>query len=348
MTIPLFVTRDAALLEELSRLAAAAGVTPEIVGEASAALSGWATAPMVCVGTDLAGDLAALQPSRRDAAYVIANGTVAHEVFVQALDIGAEGVLELPRAESWLVETFTDVGDSRPTRGLLLGVVGGSGGSGASMLTCALGQVAAMHGTALVVDTDPLGAGLDLLLGLDPVAGVRWDSLQRTTGRLSARSLRDAVPRRGSLGVLTWPTGDRGSLQAFAVRSAVSAAQRGHDHVVVDLPRAADPLLSEIAARCDEVELVVRPTLSGVAAAARLADRIRDHTRLRLVVRGSGVAVAEIRNLTGIAASVHMPTQRGLDESIDVGQGPVRMRRGPLYRAASEILEAAHRSVVAA
>ncbi len=348
MTTPLFVTRDSVLLEELSRLAAAAGVTPAVVGEAGAALGGWATAPMVCVGTDLAEDLAALQPSRRDAAYVIANGPVAHEVFVQALDLGAEGVLELPRAESWLIETLTDVGDSRPSRGLLLGVVGGSGGSGASMLACALGQVAARHGTALVVDTDPLGPGLDLLLGLDAVPGARWDSLQRTTGRLSARSLRDAVPRRGSLGVLTWPMGERGSLQAFAVRSAVSAAQRGYDHVVIDLPRVADRLMGEVAARCDEVELVVLPTLSGVAAAARLAERLCERTRLRLVVRGRGVAPSEISSVTGVDAIVSMPSQRGLDEAIDVGLGPIRMKRGPLYRAATEILEAMHQPSVAA
>ena len=60
---------------------------------------------------------------------------------------------------------------------------------------------------------------------------------EHTTGRLSSRSLREAVPRRAGLGVLTWGPGPTGSLQAFAAREALSAAQRGHDTVVLDLRR---------------------------------------------------------------------------------------------------------------
>jgi len=33
-----------------------------------------------------------------------------------------------------------------------------------------------------------------------------------------------------------------------------------------------------------------------------------------------------------------MPDQRGLAEAIDLGLGPVRSRRGPLARAADEVL----------
>ena len=60
---------------------------------------------------------------------------------------------------------------------------------------------------AVLVDLDPLGPGLDRVLGLERCDGVRWDALLQTTGRLSARSLHDALPRRNGLGVLTWPPG---------------------------------------------------------------------------------------------------------------------------------------------
>ena len=99
-----------------------------------------------------------------------------------------------------------------------------------------------------------------------------------TTGRLSARSLHDAVPRRDGLGILTWASGPAGTLQAFAVREALSAAQRGHDLVVVDLPRTVDALFAEVVARCDLLVVVTRPTVAGVAvdgAVARAAQQVR-------------------------------------------------------------------------
>ena len=85
------------------------------------------------------------------------------------------------------------------------------------------------------------GPGVDRVLGLDGHDGIRWDALCQTTGRFSGRSLRESLPRRDGLGVLTWYPGPQGSLQAFAVRNAIAAAQRGHQTVVVDLPRSVDP-----------------------------------------------------------------------------------------------------------
>ena len=151
------------------------------------------------------------------------------------------------------------------------------------------------------------------MLGLERQDGFRWDALCQTTGRLSARSLREALPRRGPLGVLSWYAGGTGTLQAFAVREALSAARRGHDMVVLDLPRSPDALVDELAARCDRLLVVVVPTVAGVAAAARRVPRFADLDGLRLVLRGSGVAPAEIAAATGVAGARHdaRPTRAG-------------------------------------
>jgi len=339
MTAPLMITRDDVLLEELLRLAAAAGVTPEVARSGTEALASWATAPLVLVGADLVRELAVVRPSRRDATHVVVLGGVPHDMFAVALTVGAESVVELPRSEGWLVESLTDAGDRAPSRGLAVGVIGGSGGAGASTFACALGQVGARVGAAIVIDADPLGSGLDRVLGLELHDGVRWDALQQTTGRLSARSLHDAVPHRGGLGVLTWQSGTQASLQAFAVREAMSAAQRGHDLVVVDLPRSRDPVVDELVARCDALVVLTVPTVTGLAAAARMSVRTRLATPTRMVVRGSGVPLREVEQVTGLGGAVAMSDQRGLAESIDLGLGPVRSRRGPLSRAAEEILQ---------
>lgn len=338
MTPPLFVTADPTLLDELLRLAAAAGVTPEVAPEPAVALRSWATAPLVLLGADQAAAMAVIEPGRRPRVHIVARGPVPDDLFRVAVAIGAEDVDELSRSDGWIVETLTDLGDVGARRGLMIGVVGGSGGAGATTLACALAQTASRAGDAVVVDCDPLGPGVDRVLGLEAEEGFRWDALCQTTGRLSARALREALPRRGSLGALSWYAGASSSLQAFAVREALSAARRGHDVVVVDLPRSTDALVDEVASRCDLLLVVLQPTVAGVASATRMCGRFSDHPGLRLLVRGEGLEPREIARVVGVGVIAAMPDQRRLAEAIDLGLGPVRSRRGALARASLEVL----------
>ena len=338
MTAPLMVTADAELRGELLRLAAAAGVAPDHASDAASALRAWSAAPLVLVGADLADEVARVGPARREGVFVVAVDGVPDRLFPLALAIGAEGVAELPRSEGWLIERLTDVLDTGRARGLVIGVVGGSGGAGATTLACALAQTAGRSGPSVVVDADPWGPGVDRVLGLDLADGIRWDALCQTTGRLSARSLRDSLPRRDGVAALTWYAGPRGSLQAFAAREALSAARRGHDTVVVDLGRRADDLVLELAARCDRVLVVVHPSVPGVASAVRTCAAYEPVSLRSLVVRGAGLDDATVARLVGVPVLTRMPDQRGLAEAIDLGLGPIRSRRGPLGRACAEIL----------
>jgi secretion/DNA translocation related CpaE-like protein len=343
MSNPLFVTADEALLDELLRLAAAAGITPDVAHDAVAGLRGWSAAPLVLVGADQASAMAGTSPPRRPKVHVVVLGDVPNALFRVALGVGAESVAAFPGSETWLVEELTDLGDRRTERGLTLGVVGGSGGVGATTFACALGQMAARSGQAVVIDLDPLGPGIDRVLGLEACEGMRWGELGQPTGRLSARSLRQALPRSGGLGVLTWNAGPHGTLQAFAVREALSAAQRGHDTVVLDLPRCRDDLMEEVVSRCDKVLVVTAPTVAGVASAARVCAGFPDLGRLGLVVRGSGADPRDVARVVGAPVIAEMPDQRGLAESIDLGFGPVRSRRGPLGRTSIGVLDTFHR-----
>ncbi|HET8961961.1 septum site-determining protein Ssd [Nocardioides sp.] len=340
MSEPMFVTADEVLLDELLRLSAAAGVTPHVARDGVAGLRGWTAAPLVLVGADQARAMAHTCPPRRPKVHVVAMGQVPDDLFRVALAIGAESVAAFPGSEAWLVEELTDLGDARSERALTLGVVGGSGGVGATTFACALGQMASRSGQAVVIDLDPLGPGIDRVLGLEACEGMRWDELGRPTGRLSARSLREALPRSAGLGVLTWNAGPHGTLQAFAVREALSAAQRGHDTVVMDLPRGGDELVDEVVARCDQLLVVTAPTVSGVASAARVCAGFTDAAgALGLVIRGAGADPRDVARVVGAPVIAEMPDQRGLAESIDLGLGPVRSRRGPLGRTSLRVLD---------
>ncbi len=332
----LLVTDDELLLEDLLRLSAAAGVVLDVAHDVGSALREWSTAGLVLVGADLADALARTGPPRRGRVHVVARGPVPDLLFRVALGLGAEDVTELPRSETWLVETLTDVGDGGASRGVTIGVLGGSGGAGATVFAGALAVTLGKSWRTLLVDADPLGAGIDRVLGMEALDGIRWNALNNTTGRLSARSLRDALPHRGGVSVLTW-AGDRSTgLQAFAVREVLSAGRRGHDAVVLDLPRHPGQVVEEVVSRCDHLVLLCGVTVPAVTSASRVAERLTGvSSAVHLVVRGSGgLEPAQIARVLRMPLAAAMPDQRGLDEAVDLGAGPIRSRRGVLARSA--------------
>jgi secretion/DNA translocation related CpaE-like protein len=337
VSAPLLVSTDPLLVAELHRLCAAAGVVPEVAGDPAQALRRWTGAPVVLVGADSAATLALSRPPRRARVHVLGRDPVPDTLFRDALELGAESVAALPASETWLVELLTDVGDGAAVPGVVIGVLGGSGGAGATVFAAALAQMSAELAPTLLVDADPIGAGIDRVIGLESADGIRWDSLLQTTGRLSSRSLREALPRSGRLSVLTWPTDRPAALQAFAMREVLSAGRRGFDAVVVDLPRHRDAVVEETISRCDHVVLVSTLTVPGVSSSARVAHLLPETTTARhLVTRGGrgGVSPESVSRLLRMPLLVAMGDQRGLDEGIDLGAGPARARRGALSRAA--------------
>lgn len=338
MTNPLIITRDRALLDELARLSAAAGVSPDVVAEPAQSLRAWGTAPVVLVGADVAADLAALQPGRRAGAHLVGWGRMPDEVFRVAIALGIENVAELPRSGSWVLEVLAESEEQLGAAGVTIGVIGGSGGAGATTFACALAEAASWRWSTCLIDVDPLGPGSDAVLGMERIDGIRWDALQQSTGRLGARAFRDSLPAREELRVLTWGARPSSVLQPFAARSALSAATRGHRLVVLDLPRAGGDLVDELMARCQSLVVVTRATVPGLASAGRFVAHALASGPLAQVVRGNGVEVAEAARVVGAPVIAAMADQRGLDESIDLGRGPLKSRRCVLAKAAEEVL----------
>lgn len=337
---PLIVTADPTLSTELLRLAAAAGVVPDVVDDIAGALRRWAEAPLVLVGSDLADAVGAAGPPRRTGVHLVTTEEHPGGLYPAALACAAESVHCLPSAAAALVGDLTDSGDGPRAAGVVVGVIGGAGGVGASVFAAALAEVLAGRTEVLLIDADPYGAGIDRVLGLEEVEGVRWDGLVQAAGRLSARSLRDALPRRGRLAVLTWSASGSGSVPEATMRAAVSAGRRGYAFVVIDLARYDDPVAADLLVRCDQVLLVATTTVPAIAAAARMVGRLPAATRLVLRTMGGGVGSEEVAGLLGLPVLTAMRDQRGLDEAIGLGLGPLRSRRGPLARAARAVADA--------
>ncbi|GGO89301.1 septum site-determining protein Ssd [Wenjunlia tyrosinilytica] len=344
---PLIVTEDDALLDDLLRLCAAAGAEPEVAYGAPPGRVSWERAPLVLVGDDSAARMLTTATAggtpRREGVLLIGRDLDDHDVWRRAVDIGADHVLFLPDGESWLVDRIADAAEGVGRRALTIGVLGGRGGAGASTLACALAVTAARGGQRTVlVDGDPLGGGLDVLLGGERTGGLRWPDLADSHGRVNGAALEESLPRLHDLSVLSWDRSDAVTISPEAVRSVLGAARRRGGVVVVDLPRRVDEAAAEALAQLDVGLLVVPSELRAVAAAKRVASTVVMVLRdLRVVVRGpvaSGLDDAEIARLLRLRLAGELPPEPGLAGAQAGGDPPGSSTRGPLSRFCSAFL----------
>jgi hypothetical protein len=83
---------------------------------------------------------------------------------------------------------------------------------------------------------------------------------------------------------------------------------------------------------------VVRATVPGLTSAARVAAVASRSGSVGLLVRGSGADPGRVARVVGAPVLATMADQRGLDEAVDLGLGPLRSRRSVLGRAADRVL----------
>jgi len=331
---PLLVTADPVLLDDLLRLAAAAGVEPELANDAVAARRAWSTAPVVLVGSDVADGQTLARLPRRDGVVLVGSDADDAGVWERAVLIGARRVAVLPDAEAELVRILADAVDGTG-RGTVVAVVGGRGGAGASTTAAALALAAMRHGRrAVLIDGDPLGGGIDLVLGAEDVPGPRWPDLVSSRGHVAGAALRSALPEFDGLTVLSWDRGDLFSIPAEAMASVVGAAARGSDLTVVDLGRHADPATETALSLATLALLVVPAEVRAVAAAARVAAALQPSgADLQLLIRAPGPAALPpeiVAESLGLPLAGVIRPEPALAEAVEHGRFPVRCTRGPL------------------
>ena len=327
-TVALLLSADPSIAESVATIAGAVGLALEVVDHLEA--SGWAGADVVLVGTDLLPAVANARPVRRSGVVVV--GVCAQDqMWRPALEIGAEHVAFLPIAQGWLTERLADVAEGPGRSGAVIGVIAGSGGAGASTLAAGLAQAAAQRGgPPLLIDLDPLGGGSDLLLGAEREPGRRWGELSQVQGRLGVGVLAESLPSSHGVAVLTWDSGAASAPDAAAVHSVLDAGVRGHDHVVVDLPRSLDAAGLAAIAHLDRLLLVATDDLRSAVATSRLCNSL-PQVRTSLVVRrrAGTLAAADVAAVTGLELLAEYRSEPELTSAAERGDPPL-WRRGPL------------------
>ncbi|MEU5956697.1 septum site-determining protein Ssd [Streptomyces sp. NPDC047525] len=343
---PLIVTEDVDLLDDLLRLCAAAGARPEVRHGVPEGRGGWDAAPLVLVGDDAVDRVRGA--GRRRGVVLVGRDQDDSGVWQRAVEIGADHVLVLPDGERWLVDRIADVAEGVGRPALTVGVIGGSGGAGASTLACALAVTAARAGRrTMLVDADPLGGGLDVLLGGEAADGLRWPAFAQSRGRVGGGALEESLPELHALRVLSWDRGDAVVIPPEAMRAVLAAARRRGGVVVVDLPRRVDEGVAEALAQVDLGLLVVPAELRAVAGARRVASAVGMVLRdLRVVVGSGGTGrtgvggldglggfdAEEVARLLGLPLVGELPREAGLPAAMAAGMPPGGAARGPLAR----------------
>ncbi|WP_433730101.1 septum site-determining protein Ssd [Nocardia sp. CA-129566] len=343
----LVLIQDIRLHDEVRRVAAAAERALDERG-LPVGRHAWSAAPLVILDTNAAQSCAAAGYLRRIGVVLVTDGEPGLTDWQAAAAVGAERVIALPGAAVGLIEKFAEHGEYRMGDGVVVAIAGASGGAGASILAAATGLRSAaerFRRDTVLIDGAPLGGGLDLLLGVETEAGLRWPDLVIEDGRVSAAALHSALPAAApGLAVLACGRAGAGRLPIdigpAAIRAVIEAGRAAGDLVICDISGERGPHADQIFDAADLVVLVVPARLRAVAAAESVAAHIAQRNPNQgLIVRGPapgglrGAEVAEVLDLPLLAA---VRAQPGLASRLE--RGGLTLRRGPLRDAADAIL----------
>lgn len=205
------------------------------------------------------------------------------------------------------------------------------------------GGAGARPGGVALVDVDPAGAGVEVLLGVEGRPGVRWADLEDLRGSLAAEDLDGVLPTWRGVEVLG---GDRrgGPPPPEAFRALWPALSARCRTVVVDAPPGGvtGPLADVLAGQgVDGARVVVvtgqdvRGVAAGITTLTAL-ERVAAGRPAHLVLRRRSrarVAALEAAAVLDLPLLGLLPTDRGVAEAVDRGFGPLVGRRSALARA---------------
>lgn len=340
---PLVVSADEDLLDDLLRLLATAGTEPELATGGPALRRAHRDAPLVLLGADALTSGAVRALPRRPGVVVVSGQPLPPAGWAAAVEVGAERVAVLPEDETWLLSRSAASVRVPADRGWLVAVGGSCGGAGVSTLAAAV-ALAAAPGVVLV-DADPWGGGLDLLLGAERAEGLRWPELAGLRGRVDGDALMAALPEVGGVHVLAASRSAPGPVPDDALTAVIEAARAGGRPVVVDLPRSGPgdgPATDAVLADVDLAVLVVPARLRAATAARLLVEAPGSGwSTARLVVRSvaGGLSRDEVADVVGRPVLGELPHDRSAAPRGERGEPPSVSPRSPLGSLARLVLD---------
>ena len=340
---PLLISSSLRLIDDVVRLASSAALEVQVAPDLATAARHWLGAPLVIIGSDITGT--GELPGKRARVIVVDSGdgedgdvdtARQRDMWRFAVEVGAEHVVELPDGERWLLESFRECAEGPIRNGRVTAVLGGTGGVGTSTFTVNLAVTANRRGKrSLVVDADPWGGGLDLVVGAEEMTGARWSDLRQVSGHLPGGHLDAALLRIGEVSVLSCSRDDdlanysSAAIDTATMSSVLAAGRRSHDHVFVDCSRCSDDLLASILGESDGAVLLAGDHVRATAAAARRFSWLKGKVSPLVVVQASsprGIGRNDIEHALGVDLAAVVPHVPSMTSRADEGELPALPR----------------------
>jgi secretion/DNA translocation related CpaE-like protein len=336
---------------DIDRVAAAAGVEVVHVSQPPSRQA-WMGASAVLLDADAARRCATPALRRRGHVVLLTRTEPQSDEWEAAIVVGAHRVITMPTDEGKLVAALSDAAESRRDdgpNGAVVAVMAGRGGAGASLFATALAHVSL---DALLVDADPWSGGIDLAVGSEEEPGLRWPDLALERGRIDIAALRQALPGRDGLTVLSSARAGN-DIEPGPLAAVIEAGRRGGVTVICDLPRRLTGAVEIATDAADLVVLVTSADVRACAATTAVGQALSAiNPNVGLVVRGpspGGLRSADVARIVGLPVLAAMRPDPGLAETVE-RRGLQMRRHSPLAKAARQVLAvlAQHPSVEAA
>lgn len=332
------------LVDDVTRCAAAAGYRVLAVDPYTGRRA-WSDADAVVLDPEAAALVVDAGWPRRAGVVVVGPAGADAELWRAAVHLGAEDAHVLPDADHAVVSALSRLRAPRRGVGLSVAVMGGHGGAGATVLAAAIAVRAAqdLDGDTLLLDLDDLGGGVDLVLGVEHSAGLRWPDLAVDSGQVVAASLHAALPRTSTGVTVLAPRRGAGTrIGADAARSVLEAARGAGGMVVADLSRRVDDVALAVLEVVDLVVVVTAATVRGCAATCEVTRRWRPVTdRMGMAVRGpapGGLTASVVASTAGVDLLAAVRSDPRVVAGLESGTLPLG-RRSSLGRAADAVLD---------
>jgi pilus assembly protein CpaE len=280
----------------------------------------------------------AARPADQRPPVIVVGSASGTNVMRLAMQAGARDLLPLPLVEEDLIAALTRINrDHRVTSSgedaSLTAFMNAKGGCGATLLACNVAHTLAAESRRRValLDFDLQFGAIPLYFDLFPKRGV-LQAFENIEGLDEVALDGYMVKHSSGLKILGHAAEDALPMQAVPanhVKQLLTLALRGHDHVVVDLPRRIDLISGSVLERAQQVVLVVQQSVTTLRDATRLVNCLRrdlgvSRDRIVTVVnrydKNASITPEDIRTTLGCGELSLVPNDfRTVSQCIDTG-----------------------------
>jgi len=293
------------------------------------------------------------RPADRRPPLIVVGSTSDTNIMRLAMQAGARDLLPLPLVEADLIAAVARIErDHQAARAhgeaRLSAFMNAKGGCGATMLACNVAHMlsSVSHKRVALIDLDLQFGAIPLYFDQFPKRGI-LQALENVDN-LDETALEGYIVKHASgLKILGQAADDPLPLKAAGsqqVQQLLNVAIRGHDHIVVDLPRRIDAVAGVVIERAENIVLVVQQSVTVLRDATRLMNCLRRNlsvskerivTVINRYAKDSAISVEDIRSMLGCGEVTLIPNEfHTVSECIETGTPLlVHARSAPITRA---------------